>query len=112
MKKFSDLTKVMRNVKRPTYCLEVVSAAVDYHQAGQEWLNVRDMVSQLEVDLAVTAAPSMRQAIKELTDAGVIEKRFLDLDGQLVERPTKSPVIRLHPDYLDMFRGGYEKAVA
>ena len=106
---FVNLIEIFNKINscpRKMGSLQVLCVLGDAHRKGVEWMSAHDIAGQTQTDLN-----NVRNAITQMVDQQLVEKRYIDTNGQLVESPTKKPVIRLIPDCFEALGGGYEAHV-
>ncbi|EHZ2651943.1 hypothetical protein K5N55_003890 [Vibrio vulnificus] len=75
--------------------LQLLCALGDDHRQGRQWVAVSDMILSEKVD-----ASNVHKTINQMIDNQMIERRYLDKEGNISDRKTRVPVIRLVPDCL------------
>ncbi|HFQ5361858.1 TPA: hypothetical protein ACGVAY_004259 [Vibrio vulnificus] len=75
--------------------LQLLCALGDNHRQGRQWVAVSDMILSEKVD-----ASNVHKTINQMIDNQMIERRYLDKEGNISDRKTRVPVIRLVPDCL------------
>lgn len=101
--KLLDIYNKINSCPRKMGSLQVLCALGDAHRQGVEWMPVGDLANATQADIS-----NVRTAIGQMVKENLLEKRYLDLQGQVTERATKSPVVRLVPECVQALGGDCE----
>ncbi|MCG9659928.1 MarR family transcriptional regulator [Vibrio mediterranei] len=98
--KLFDIYTKINACPRKMGALEVVCLIGDLHRDGTEWVRVKDLAENTQQDPA-----NLSRVVQQLLKEGLIERKFLGLDGEMTEARTKTPIIKLEAECLAAIGG-------
>ncbi len=102
-----DIYNKINNCPRKMGSLHILCILGDAHKSGKTWVNVLDLAEQSQTNIS-----NVRNAIAQMVDERLIEKRYINKEGQLTESATRQIVVRLVSDCNEALGGTHEACAA